>query len=437
MIRRGVKLQLLVFALVTLLGTTYVGASYAGLADRLVNKRYTVLADFADSGGIFTNAEVTYRGVAVGRVGPLRLSGDGVLVALEIARGTRVPADTRAVVANRSAVGEQYVDLQPAVDHGPYLRDGSRIPRDRTATPLPVTTLMLNLDRLVNSVDRTDLGVVIDELGAAFQGTGPALQRLVDSGDALTRAATEALPPTVRLIQDGKTVLDTQRDTAGAIRSFSADLASLSDQLRASDPDLRGILANGPGAAAQVQGLLQDNQGALPILLANLVTLGQIQAVRLPGLEQILVTYPTVVSGGYTVVRKGPDGKYTAHFGLSTQSSPTVCDGAGYAGTRERTPSDYNRDPAADAANPKANTGARCAEPRGSATSVRGAQNVPAPGSGGARATPGAAMAGYDPVTGQTTAPDGTPLVIGSYGGQYRLLGESSWTWLFVGPLAA
>ena len=41
-----------------------------------------------------------------------------------------IPSDVVAVVANRSAIGEQYVDLQPQNDTGPYLRDGSTIERD-------------------------------------------------------------------------------------------------------------------------------------------------------------------------------------------------------------------------------------------------------------------------------------------------------------------
>ena len=118
---------------------------------------YVVTADFPESGGIFENAEVTYRGVAVGRVDRLRLADDGVHVDLRLERRVTVPRDTDAVVENRSAVGEQYVDLQPRHQGGPFLADGDRIASDRTRTPLHVETLLLNLDRLVNSVDRRDL----------------------------------------------------------------------------------------------------------------------------------------------------------------------------------------------------------------------------------------------------------------------------------------
>ncbi|MEV6184292.1 MlaD family protein, partial [Streptomyces sp. NPDC052015] len=199
MITRTVKAQLLAFATVTAVGVSYVGAEYTGLVDDVLGRGYTVRADFADSGGIFPGAEVTYRGVPVGRVGALRLTGsDGVSVALDIKDGVpRIPADTLAVVANRSAVGEQYVDLQPRTSHGPYLLDGSAIPRGSTRVPLPTTDLVLSLDRLVDSVGKDDLRVTVDELGKAFSGTGPNLSRLVDSGNALVESASESLPQTI------------------------------------------------------------------------------------------------------------------------------------------------------------------------------------------------------------------------------------------------
>ena len=193
------------------------------------------------------------------------------------------------------------------------------IPRRNTETPLPVQTLLVNLDRLVNSVPRDDLVTVIDELGAAFNGTGPDLQRLIDKGNALTEEATEALPETVRLIDDGQTVLDTQRDSGPAIKSFAADLALLSATLRDRDADLRGHLRQrdrrGP---ASCERLLRENRPAIATLLGNLLSGAQVTVARIDGLEQILATYPAVVTGGYTVV----PGDGTAHFGLVEQTQP-------------------------------------------------------------------------------------------------------------------
>jgi hypothetical protein len=53
MIRRSTKVQLLVFALVTLVTVSILSARFVGLTDRIMGGTYLVSADFADSGGIF------------------------------------------------------------------------------------------------------------------------------------------------------------------------------------------------------------------------------------------------------------------------------------------------------------------------------------------------------------------------------------------------
>lgn len=425
MITRTVKAQLLAFATVTAVGVSYVGATYTGLVDDLLGRGYTVQADFADSGGIFPGAEVTYRGVPVGRVGALRLSGsDGVSVPLDLKDGgPRIPADTLAVVANRSAVGEQYVDLQPRRSGGPYLLDGASIPRSRTRVPLPTTDLVLSLDRLVNSVGKDDLRVTVDELGKAFSGTGPRLSRLVDSGNALVESASDSLPQTISLIEDSRKVLKTQADEGSSIKSFSRDLASLSAELRSSDGDLRKLIGNATPAAQEVNSLLKSTGPRLSVLLANLISGGQVTLARLPGVEQALVTFPVVVAGSYTVI----PGDGTTHFGLVVNADdPPPCT-QGY-GTRRRDPADTSTRPA--------NTDARCTAPRGGTTSVRGAQNAPGASYDREGARGAAYVTPYDPETGAATGPDGTPVEIGSTGGQQTLFGKESWQWLLVGPMA-
>lgn len=49
MITRTVKAQLLAFATVTAVGVSYVGAQYTGLADMLLDRGYTVRAEFTES----------------------------------------------------------------------------------------------------------------------------------------------------------------------------------------------------------------------------------------------------------------------------------------------------------------------------------------------------------------------------------------------------
>lgn len=365
MLLRATKVRLFLFALIAVVGIGYVGGTYAGLDRLLWPTGYEVTARFADAGGIFANAEVTYRGVTVGRVTELRLSDDGLDVVLTIGNSAPpIPASAAAVVANRSAVGEQYVDLVPPSPSGPYLTGGSVISRARTSLPSSPETLLSNLDSLVTSVPRDSLRTTVDELDKAFRDTGPSLQALLDSAGALTATATEHLPTTTSLLSNGRVVLATQAAQSAQITSYSRHLRQLAAQLKKSDPDIRRVIAGAPAVAAQVNDFLRTSGRELGLVIANLLTTTSVTTSRTDALEQLLVAFPIVTA---TAPGANPDG--TGHLGLVlTFNDPFSCT-RGYEGTHQRSADDLRDVPP--------NQQAYCAEPPGSPIGVRGSQNAP------------------------------------------------------------
>ncbi|MGC4110898.1 MAG: MlaD family protein [Nocardioides sp.] len=334
MITRRTKVQLAIFALITMLGVSFVGARYAQLNRLFYSTSYTVVAHFKDSGGMYAGGLVSYRGVAVGQVHKLVLTSDGVDAYLDIDNGWKgkIPSDTLAVVGNRSAVGEQYVDLQPQTDSGPFLHGGSQIAMDDTRTPLPTQKLLGDLSNTVESVHRGSLRTTVHSLGQAFAGTGLDLQRIIDTGTSFIHTANQNFDVTTSLLRDGNTVLRGQVASSDAIRSFARDLKLFSGTLAGHDRDLRRVIDSGSATATELRTFLQDNRVHLASLIGNLVTTGDIVVKHLPGLRQVLVVYPYVVEGGFSVVSKSPEtGLYDAHFGLVLTNDPQVC----HAGLRE------------------------------------------------------------------------------------------------------
>lgn len=427
MITKRTKMQLVIFTLITLVGVSFVGARYARL-DRLVfDKSYQVVAHFADSGGIFTGAEVSYRGVSVGQVSNMRLTRHGVDVVLDIQKDSAsIPAKTKAVVANRSAVGEQYVDLEPTTKEGPYLTDGSQIPVAMTETPISTTKLLTDLDTTVNSVNKKSMQTVVDELGKAFNGSGKDLGRLIDSSNSFISTANRNVDMTTSLLEESNTVLDTQIAKTDAIKSFSRDLSLFSTTLAGSDKDLRRVIENGSATANQLRTFLQQNKVDLGQLINNVVTTGEVTGAHINGTEMILVVYPYVVAGGYTVVDKDPStGLYDAHFGLILNQNPPVCK-KGYEGTDRRSPYDTGNRPMA--------TRAHCAEPQ-SQSDARGARWAPRGRAGAAYRAP--VVGTYDESKGTVSYTDSNPSDAVTYtGGAASIMGEESWKWLLLQPLA-
>jgi phospholipid/cholesterol/gamma-HCH transport system substrate-binding protein len=427
MITQRTKIQLAIFVAITLFGVSFVGAKYAQLDRLLFDDSYNVTAHFADSGGIFAGAEVTYRGLTVGRVESLKLTGEGVDVNLAIENGQdAIPAKTEALVGNRSAVGEQYVELQPFSDDKPYLKDGSEIAQSATRIPIQPTEWLDNTQKLVNSVPKQDLSTVVSEFGQAFKDGGDDLGTLIDSQDSFIRAASDNLDLTRQLLRDSNVVLSTQLDKASAIRSFARDLAAFSDTLASSDGDLRKIIANGSATASELRSFLEENDVDLGKLITNLVVTGEVQVKNLKGIQQVLIIYPYAVAGGLVVADNGGSGPYNAHFGLVLTPSP-VCE-KGYESTDRREPSDGSNRPM--------NEKARCSDPDPNIT-PRGAKYAPRSAPFAQIGQPGVdsrVVGTYDRSTGTVSFDDATSRVVYT-GGAHAQYGDQSWMQLLLQPV--
>jgi phospholipid/cholesterol/gamma-HCH transport system substrate-binding protein len=369
-LRRAVLVKNVTFLALSAVVLGYLGANYADVGSAFgMPGYYVVRVDLAQTGGLFTNADVTYRGVSVGRVGPITLTDDGVQAQLHIDDSDhRIPRRLRAQVADLSVAGEEYLDLQPATDRGPYLVGGDTIPQRDTSTPPPVTTMLAAVDRLTASVPLQSLRTVVDQLGDAFSGQAQNLQALLDGSSQFTAAAGNALPATTSLLVDGQTVLQTQADEGDAIRSFATSADQLAAQLDDSDTDLRRLIAATPEAATQLDQLLQDVGPNLGVLLANLLTTADVAVDRQAGIQELLVSLPAVAAAGSTAVTSSG-----AHMSMAvTFFDPLPCT-AGYGGTTHHSGTDTTAG--------SWNTAAGCTSPPSSGTDVRGSAN--APGGGG------------------------------------------------------
>jgi phospholipid/cholesterol/gamma-HCH transport system substrate-binding protein len=329
-LRRSTKIQLILFLVITLVGISYVSAEYVGLAKNVLgNDGCKVAADFPDSGGIFTDAEVTYRGVTVGKVGTLHLIPKGIRVDLQLDDCTdpRIPIDSTATVANRSVVGEQYVNLVPAKganQDGPFVHGNKVVlPMAHNSIPTATKTLLVNLDNLINSIPLDDLRTTVNELDLAVNNRGSDLGQLLDATDTLLKAALQPqnVDNTIALINNSATVLQTQIDEQDPLKSWTHSLNLLSGQLKKSDPDIRRLLNDGPTDLNTVQSFVKNNRTDLGIVLSNLSVTGGQVVRHLDGVEQVLELYPALAAGGLSVLRD----KGTAQLGLilSTQPGPT------------------------------------------------------------------------------------------------------------------
>lgn len=202
----------------------------------LVNRPFAVTADFAEGGGVFTNQEVTYRGVLVGKVGELSLNEDGVSIELLIEPRWehKIPADLEASVNSKSAVGEQYVNLVPRTSGGPFLQDGSEIARADTSLPTEVQALLESLDSVLSDVSPDKTGRVITELSRGLGGRSGEIATILESLGRLADAFASVAPEQQRLLDNatraGSSFLSSKDAFLRAIRASDRVLAGIGDE---------------------------------------------------------------------------------------------------------------------------------------------------------------------------------------------------------------
>ncbi len=385
---RQIIIQMAIFALIATTALAIMVFGYMRLPALLGVGEYRVTLELPETGGLYPRSNVTYRGVEVGIVDSVSLTDTGVAAVLSLKSNTEIPADVEAEVHSVSSVGEQFVELIPRSDKGPALKDGDVISRDRATVPTDINTVLDMTNRGLEVIPRDNLKTVIDESYLAVGGLGPELRRLVTGSSTLAIDARKNLDSLTTLVDQSKPVLDTQTDTAGSIREWAANLASITGQLQSQDPAVAGILNKGPGAADEVRALLDRLQPTLPIVLANLVSIGEVAVTYQPSLEQLLVLLPqgTAVTQAVGVHKRNTKQDYKgdalvfnlnlllpllpAPLPLPPQQIPPPCTTGFLPAQQQRVPTfeDYPDRPPGDV---------YCRVPQDGPFNVRGARNLP------------------------------------------------------------
>jgi phospholipid/cholesterol/gamma-HCH transport system substrate-binding protein len=379
-LERRVLIKLAVFTVVSLVAVGVTVLGYIKVSNLIPGfGLYTVTAELPQSGGLYAGGNVTYRGTEVGRVDHLRVTETGVEAVLALKSGIDIPSDLDAEVHSQSAVGEQYVALVPRNGESRPLGDGDVIPMARTSVPPDINSLLDATNTALGAIPKDNLKTVIDESYTAVGGLGPELSRIVKGSTRLASDARKNLGSLTTLIDQSAPVLDSQADTSDSIRAWAANLANLTSQIEDQDAAVNGLLDRGPASADQVRQLFERLQPTLPIVLANLVNVGEVAVTYQNDIEQLLVLLP-IMGGGIVpnlATKQAYKGFYL-DFNLNL-NLPAPCTTGFLPAQQRRSASevDYPPRPQGDL---------YCRVPQDSAIDVRGVRNVPCETVAGKRA---------------------------------------------------
>jgi phospholipid/cholesterol/gamma-HCH transport system substrate-binding protein len=378
---RFVKGQVIAFAILALLSGGYTVLTYTSLGARLTGGGYTVTAQFPDVTGLYPRANVTYRGVTVGRVGTFEPGDDGIDVPLDIRSSVEIPRGVVVAVHSTSAIGEQYVDLVPKQggQRPGVLADGDVIAASDTRGMPQIGPMLDKVNTLLASVPADATRRVLDQLSTGLTDADADVGGTLVAASELVDAARADLEPTKRLIMAARPVLATQRSVAPQTRAYLHALAQVSGTLATSDGSLEAVLDAAPGTLNALRGFAGELAPVLPSVVGNATNaVAPISAYR-ENLEQTLVTYPFLMASLQSALSpRSAFGEVkldlTGNFG-----NPGSCTTGYPSPSQRRSPTDSSTRPVTD--DPYCQLGAR--DVRG----VRGVRNAPCPNGVGRAAT--------------------------------------------------
>ncbi|WP_101947459.1 MCE family protein [Mycobacterium sp. 3519A] len=383
MLTRFVRNQLIIFTVASVIGVFVMIMVYIQAPTLLGIGRMTVKLELPGTGGLYRFSNVTYRGVEIGKVTDVSPTRDGAVATLSLGTSRNIPADVQADVRSVSAVGEQYVDLRPRNTgdgtSGSYLRDGSVIPKENTSIPQAVGPMLDQVSALIDSVPKEKISTLLDESFKGLNGSGFDIGSLIDSSSTLIGDVNGVGDQSRSLIEDSRPLLEGQQASADQIRTWARSLAGITEQAVTNDPQVRTLLDNGPAAADEASRLMAQVKPTLPVLLANLTTIGRVGVTYHASLEQLLVLLPPYVAATQTVgvARNNPTGMAMGDFTMS-MNDPPACTVGFLPPSSWRSPADLSDIDTPD--------GLYCKLPQDSPIGVRGARNYPCMGKPGKRA---------------------------------------------------
>lgn len=243
------------------------GAAVVGhliVAGPLFGHSIEVNLDMPNAAGLHPRSDVSYRGQHVGSVTRIDLTADGLRAKIKLDGAVRIPSDTDVIVADLSAVGEQYVDFRPRSASGPYLADGSTVVAGPSDLPLPTWQLLTHAKSLLSQIKTSDIETIGREVQAIFGGGGVDLAGLMTEVHNTLGMVRQLTPTTLALLQDAHTPLGTFANLSPSVVTLMRNSRAITAQLRKSNPTIAKLIDQGN---VLVPVIVQDFHSVSPILV--------------------------------------------------------------------------------------------------------------------------------------------------------------------------
>lgn len=278
---------------VMILGLAFL--AFNSLSWRPWQSTYEVTVHFPASGGLQDTSKVMLRGAEIGSVENISVTAKTVDVKLKLRDEYKINKNSTFSALGLSAAGEQYVNITPTTNDGPYLSGGDEIAPTQTHVTANFPGMLQAALDVISQIDAKKLTASLKELEIGLNDNGPnQLKSIFQSGGAIFGDLAKVLPETTKLIQNSGTILKTTADIQPDLGTMAAGLDSLFGGALKADKELRDLLGNGPAQLTSLSGSLASITDPLSDVLAQFLDVARQGALRAPALANL---FPSIRDG--------------------------------------------------------------------------------------------------------------------------------------------
>ncbi|BDY13523.1 MlaD family protein [Hydrogenimonas cancrithermarum] len=195
-------------------------------------KGYDVEAIVSDASGLERHAKVKMKGVEIGYVKEISLSGTKVVLTLFVYKNAKIPSDSQVLLTQESLLGGKYINIIPGSAHV-YLAEDGKLTREK-----PMATLDEMGTRVAEAAE--ELRGFIHELRKTLDpGSREHLKNTFSNLDTLTQDLKEVVSGNKKGIDD---LVKNINEAAEKFGRMSAKFSESADTINGDLPDIMAKL---------------------------------------------------------------------------------------------------------------------------------------------------------------------------------------------------
>ncbi|MDT5387703.1 MAG: phospholipid/cholesterol/gamma-HCH transport system substrate-binding protein [Mycobacterium sp.] len=289
--------------------------------------RTHLVAYFDNSNGIFVGDEVRIVGVPVGEIDEIEPQPLQVKISFWLDDQYKVPADAKAVILSPSLVTSRAIQLTPAYTSGPVMADHTVIGRDRTAVPVEFDDFRQQLQKLNDALQPTQpggvspLGALVDTTAANLRGQGTTIRDTIIKLSQAISALGDHSNDLFTTLKNLSLLVSALQGSSDLLAQLNKNLATVTNLVSNDPHEVGNAVHDLSGLASELTGFVNDNRESLGVTADKLASVSQALHDSIPDIKDVLHVAPNTLQN-FVNIYQPAQGTLTGALSVNNFQNP-------------------------------------------------------------------------------------------------------------------